>query len=306
MAFLVALLVRSGRGKKLTFSAICLLELAIILKTVSREGLLLALIVVSLAVLHVSFSNKIKIAMASILVCLFAAATLPRQSLDRYLTVFTHNVSGDAVASAEASSRARKQKLQESVQLTVRHPIFGVGMGVFMPASVDLAKENRMQPDWEVSHNSYTQVSSELGLPGLLILLAIFYTGFRQILQLSHAAKRAGHDDVRKLAVTLLIALVVLSVHFCFDSIAYVFYLPLVAGLVAAFSLNYAPITLETLPAEPPLRPVRPAILEPVPPGPWRQPPSRTTPKQSKVVGSRNPYRFGRRRRATLETEPEA
>jgi O-antigen ligase len=309
MAFLVALLVRSPGFKKVTLSAICFLELAIILKTVSREGLLLALIIVLLTLPRVSFPNKMKIVVVSILVCVFAAATLSHESLDRYMTVFNRNVDGQAAASAEASSRARAQKLHESIELTLRHPIFGVGMGVFMPASVELAKEEHRQGDWAVSHNAYTQVSSELGVPGLLILLAIYFTAFRQVLQVSRAAKQAGREEVRQIAFTLLLALTVLSVHFCFDSIAYVFYMPLITGLIAAFALVYAPAELRAVTSSPVVEGTRAITVAPAVQVAWRQiapTPAATqlkTGKSQQALSNimsnplRNPYRFGRRRK---------
>lgn len=281
MAFLVLLAVRSGTVKKWLLFAICCFELVLILKTVSREGLLLALLLLLFAVLRVSFVNKIKLVAAAVLLCGMALATLSPEAMDRYLTLFTSKVSGEAAQSAAASSRLRHQKLMESIELTMRHPIFGVGMGVFMPASVDIAKESGHRGDWEVSHNSYTQVSSELGIPGILLLVAIYATAFRQVWRVGRAAGRHGREDVRQTSFVLLLALAVLCVHFCFDSMAYVFYMPLVTGIIAAFALAYEDIgaTADDVPQLD--RGVEPQ------------------PAASRLVGTysfRNPYRFGRRR----------
>jgi O-antigen ligase len=165
----------------------------------------------------------------------------------------------------------------------MRHPIFGVGMGVFMPASVEIAKERGHRADWEVSHNSYTQVSSELGLPGILLLLAIFGTAFRQVWRVDRAARQLGRQDIRQTAFVLLLALTVLSVHFCFDSMAYVFYMPLVMGLVAAFALAYHDFGVaseaDNLSPSDARAVSRPAGFRPV-----------------AAHATRNPYRFGRRR----------
>ena len=142
MSFLVLLAVRSKALKKwFLFADPCGFELVLILKTVSREGLLLALVVLVFALLRVSVTNKVKLSIAAFLLCGFAVVTLSPEAMDRYLTLFTSKVSGAAAQSAEASSRLRHQKLMESIELTMRHPIFGVGMGVFMPASVEIAKE---------------------------------------------------------------------------------------------------------------------------------------------------------------------
>ena len=277
MSFLVLLAVRSKALKKWFLFAICGFELVLILKTVSREGLLLALVVLVFALLRVSVTNKVKLSIVAFLLCGFAVVTLSPEAMDRYLTLFTSKVSGAAAQSAEASSRLRHQKLMESIELTMRHPIFGVGMGVFMPASVEIAKERGGRVDWQVSHNSYTQVSSELGLPGILLLLAIYVTAFQQVWRIDRAAKRRRREDVRQTSFVLLIALAVLCIHFCFDSMAYVFYMPLITGIAAAFALAYGPLTLDEEEAAPEPEAVLPA-------------------KPAVPVMRRNPYRFGRRR----------
>jgi O-antigen ligase len=291
MSFLVLLALRSRPLRKVFLLAICCLELALILKTVSREGLLLALVVLVFTLLRVSLLNKAKVLVCVLAVCVFALLSLPRQSLDRYLTLFTSSVSSEAASSATASSRMRHQKLVESIELTLRHPIFGVGMGVFMPASVEIAKEKGTHADWEVSHNSYTQVSSELGFPGILLLLAIYGVGFRQIWQVDRMAKGAEREDVRQQAFVLMLALGVLCIHFCFDSMAYVFYMPLVTGLIAAFTSVYRPLLLD-------VHVDRASGSDAVQ---ARTPASQPVLKQSvaprdSVLAQKNPYRFGRKR----------
>jgi O-antigen ligase len=260
--------------------------LGLIIKTVSREGLLVSLVVITIAVIRVSLSNKVKIFVAAAVLMVLAIGTLPQESLSRYLTLFSSDVSGAAAASAELSSRTRKQKLRESIELTLQHPIFGVGMGVFMPASVELAKSNRDRPEWAMSHNSYTQVSSELGFPGFLILLSICGAGFVQIWRLDRSARRAGRSDVRQVCTALWVALVVLWLHFCFDAMAYVFYLPLVMGIVQAFVMAYKGSMVER---------ANPAVAAEIAPlqAKWH---IAKPGAPAAALARRNPYRFGRRR----------
>jgi O-antigen ligase len=279
IGFLALLAVRSKRVKKWFLFAICGFELLLILKTVSREGLLLALVVFLFALLRVSLANKMKLLLTAFLLCAIALVTLSPEALDRYLTLFTSKVSSEAAQSAQASSRLRHQKLMESIELTMRHPIFGVGMGVFMPASVEIAQERGTRGDWEVSHNSYTQVSSELGLPGILLLIAIYVTAFRQVWRIDRTAKRRGREDVRQTSFVLLLALTVLCIHFCFDSMAYVFYMPLLMGVVAAFAMAYNALA-ETAEVEVGAAEAAPKYAVPAKP----------------AIRPRNPYRFGRRR----------
>jgi O-antigen ligase len=296
MSFLLLLAACSGRLRKFILIAVCCFELVLIMKTVSREGLLLGVAVFTLALLRVSAFNKVKLISAAIAVCLVAVLSLSHQSLERYMTLFESNVSGAAASSAEASSRMRQQKLIESIELTLRHPIFGVGMGVFMPASVEIAKENGGKVDWEVSHNSYTQVSSELGFPGILLLLAIYVTAWRQLWQIDRAAKHLEREDIRQFAFALRVALIILSIHFCFDSMAYVFYMPLIMGLIAAFALVYGPIVLGKADEEP--ADLAPEDTPSLIPQYAYQPAAAVAKLPSPSVPRRNPYRFGRRRQS--------
>jgi O-antigen ligase len=292
MSFLVLLAVRGKGIKKVLLGGVCLLEVFLIVKTVSREGLLIGAVVILLGLLRASAMNKAKIIAAASVLCVVGVLSLSQQSLDRYLTLFTSHVNGEAAASARESSRSREQKLRESVELTLRNPLFGVGMGVFMPASVGLAKEKGGPVDWQASHNSYTQVSSELGIPGILILLAIYGSAVRQVWRVDLEAKRAGHEDVRQSAFAILIAIVVLSMHFCFDSMAYLFYLPLIAGLATALTMVYRPESASA--REPLIVASEKTGLAPVE---LRSPLASAI---ARVSRERNPYRFGRRRSSAL------
>jgi O-antigen ligase len=251
--------------------------------------LLLALLAFILAMIRVSPVNKFKLLIAALGVCIFAVLSLSHQALDRYLTLFASDMNGVAAQSAEASSQMRHQKLMESIELTLAHPIVGVGMGVFMPASVEVAKSNGARVDWEVSHNSYTQVSSELGIPGLFILLAIYVIAWTHLTRFDKAAKRLDREDLRQTVFTLRVALIILCIHFCFDSMAYLFYMPLVIGLITAFALAYQPVLSES-------QEQGGADASPLHAGVPTQVPPKAEKTRLTPITPRNPYRFGRRR----------
>jgi hypothetical protein len=129
----------------------------------------------------------------------------------------------------------------------------------------------------------------------LLILLAICGTAFRQIWRVNRAAKLARRDDIRQYSFVLLIAMSILCFHFCFDSMAYVFYLPLMLGLVAAFANAYRPLVLGDPMSEaiPVLSPTMLDRLSTTPVDRQAESKHSTTPV---ALSARNPYRFGRRR----------
>jgi O-antigen ligase len=301
MPFLIYLITQSKAVKKILLIGICGFELLMIVKTVSREGLLLAGAIGLITLLRVSVGNKMKLLITFAVLVLVAATTLSRESIERYMTLFSSNTNTEAAQSAALSAKTRTQKLQESIELTLKNPIFGVGMGVFMPASVDLTKAKGGTVDWQVSHNSYTQVSSELGFPGFFLLIALYISAFRQVIRTDKKAKAAGREDIRNIAFALLLALVVLSIHFCFDSMAYLFYLPLMMGLVSAFVGSYGQQlseALDTAPASVPSNEPLPAVSPAFQPAvAWGTAPRQEMP--GRPATARNPYRLGRKRAGT-------
>ena len=78
--------------------------------------------------------------------------------------------SADEVASY-GSQLQREQLLRQSLALTMQHPFFGVGPGEFAVAVYEDSKKENKHAPWLGTHNSYTQVSSECGIPALLLYL---------------------------------------------------------------------------------------------------------------------------------------
>jgi len=57
------------------------------------------------------------------------------------------------------------------LKLTATHPIFGVGPGQF----------ESVTQTWFLTHNTYTQLSSEVGIPGIILFLLILRRVFRNL-----------------------------------------------------------------------------------------------------------------------------
>jgi O-antigen ligase len=75
---------------------------------------------------------------------------------------------GDEDPTAYASAQARGELLRKSLEVTARYPIFGIG-----PKNFPVVSGN-----WHVTHNSYTEMSSEGGLPALILYLMILWRAF--------------------------------------------------------------------------------------------------------------------------------
>ena len=113
--------------------------------------------------------------------------------------------------------------------------MLGVGPGNFIVVQNELAKERGELKAWHVTHNTYTQISSEMGVPGLIIYLFFLFFLFK-VLNSIVRTRYPGPtwQNLRQLALTLRTVLIVyLPVSF-FDSLAYNTDLMIIAGLTTA------------------------------------------------------------------------
>jgi hypothetical protein len=102
--------------------------------------------------------------------------------------------------------------LWRSIEVTLEHPLFGVGPGNFEVTS----------GVWHVTHNSYTQMSSEGGIPALVLFIVILSYGFKN---LRRAKRLSGHKkELKLLAKALRGSLAGFVVGAFFASYAYQFF----------------------------------------------------------------------------------
>src|SRR5713101_3526150 len=84
-------------------------------------------------------------------------------------------------AASYASAEARQQLFWRSVEVTKAHPLFGVGPGNFQELS----------GSWHVTHNSFTQMSAEGGVPSFILYVLILSGGFKNL----RAIRRLARDQ---------------------------------------------------------------------------------------------------------------
>jgi len=171
---------------------------------------------------------------ASAVMFLLVVAVLPQSMVQRYATLFT-NDSDDQ--EAVQSTAARTYLLKSSIQFTMQHPIFGVGPGEFSDYEAAFAKNKGKRPAWLVTHNAYTQVSSEAGIPALLFFLTAVVLSFRTFGRVQRAAR--SRPQLRSMALACFccqLSLVGFCTAIIFLSLAYTMYLPTMSGLALAFS----------------------------------------------------------------------
>ena len=178
---ILAFIVIDQKGVSLIrFAAViaAIFTLIVVMRTGSRAGLLgIAVLLIAVFFLS-SFMGKVKLVIAacSVVALLFAAA--PESARNRYRTLWedTSVEDGGDIGSATASTEGRKHLLQESIRQTLKHPIFGIGPGNFPIAYAKVLEDQGvLYHRYRVSHNTYTEVSSETGFLDLFYFLAQWY-----------------------------------------------------------------------------------------------------------------------------------
>jgi|SRR6201991_1717823 len=114
------------------------------------------------------------------------------------------------------SATARTDELKRSIYITIRHPLLGVGMNNFVVYS----------NSEHATHNAYTQVSSEVGVPAGVIYVLFLVAAFKRTRRMPHPREVDKRDrGLPYLAIGLQAALVGFMVSSFFASVAFVWYI---------------------------------------------------------------------------------
>ena len=223
-------------------SGLTLYGLYLIISTGSRGGLLALGVAVLFCIWKLRPRQKIAVAMVAAILACAAIVVIPQQVLSRFATIFSsdNKLENDgALSAATESAEARNYLLRQSVLVTLSHPFFGVGMGQFQNYEGEMSRKAIGGPGyWNETHNSFTQASSEMGIPALLFYLAAIIATYRMLDRVYRLAQQqSSTPGVQRIKVTafyLLLSLVGFCAASFFLSLAYRFYLPAFAGLAIA------------------------------------------------------------------------
>ena len=221
------------------------LSLTYILKTASR-GVFLATAIMAVIIFLYS-RYKIPVMLGALVLLIVGLLILPPATRNRLLFIkldaASAQASSEELESARLSQEDREQLLRKSIAFTFRNPLFGVGPGEFAVAAVGDAEKQGLRGEWLGTHNSYTQVSSEAGLPAFVFytaaLLLCIRSNFRRYRK---AAASKNLEEVAGLSFSVFLASVVYAVATLFFHIAYTSYLPVILGLTIALELAAKPL----------------------------------------------------------------
>lgn len=237
---------------KAIYTVATLLMLAGLFATFSRGGFLGLVSAAAVLLWKLGKRNRAAVVAVVMLAIVAAPFLVPVGYEGRLLSIF------DSSKDLAGSSIARKDLLLRSVWIALRSPFLGVGIGNFPIVSIR----------GQVSHNSYTQVASEMGFAALTIFLMFIIVPYRRLKKLQdESAAEKRHSRFYYLSIGLQASLIGGMVSTFFLSVAYEGYMySLVSYAICLRGLYYlepdvarpargwltgtgASLTLEALPA---------------------------------------------------------
>ena len=200
------------------------LDAVVVILTFSRAGF------ISLATTSVIYSTKLLRrpergwAIAALILLLLCTPFLPEGYLDRLSTIT--DIDSDPTGSAQE----RWGDTLAALRFVSENPIVGAGVGMNI-----LAMNEARGAHWKEVHNVYLEYAVDLGLPGLILFLAILAGCFRSAaLVRRRTADSPAIRDLFLLAEGIQVSLAVFAVAAVFHPVAYHFYFYYMAGLALA------------------------------------------------------------------------
>jgi O-antigen ligase len=210
-----------------------------ILSTGSRGAEIAIFVAFAFILYRLSPIQRIWLAVAAVAVGALLVVALPGTITQRLATlVWTR--SDAAQDEAAGSGESRWYLLRKSLIFTVQRPLFGVGPGEFADHEGFAARAEGLHGNWHATHNTYTQISSEVGIPAAIFFIAALVSAYRLMSRtLRQARARPPSRENAMIAAgafCVLIAIVAFSCSVFFLSLAYQFYFLALTGIAIALS----------------------------------------------------------------------
>ena len=213
-----------GAIRKLVYLVLAGMFVAAIVVTFSRGGFIALFVAMLVLARKIGRKNKILSTGALIVAITAVLAFAPASYSGRISSIF------NSAADSTGSSTQRTEILKRSVWVTLRYPLFGVGLGNFHYKSVHEL----------VTHNAYTQVSSEMGIPALIIYVMLMVYPLRRLRKI----EAETFDDPQKRrfhywSIGIQTSIVAYMVASFFGAVAYHWYIYYIVGYAVALRRLY-------------------------------------------------------------------
>ena len=211
-----------------------------LLATGSRGGMLAGAV---LAALCLFFSqHRVRVLVLALPVALALVAVMPDETMRRLSLIFTTQTPKAATDAEESkaidSELERQHLLIESIKYAIKNPLFGLGPGRFPDAIWEDAKKEGRHEASLGTHNTYTQIASECGIPALIMFVGAIFLTIRSGLRLYRAtAKDPDQRLVSAIAFTCFATSIAFAIDLIFHHMAYSGNMAMVLGLWVATDL---------------------------------------------------------------------
>jgi O-antigen ligase len=203
----------------------------VILGTASRGALLALIATILVALSRGSMRQRIALLVGGLTLPIIILLALPQGTLNRLETLF-----GKQDAEADASAASRSYLFGQSVKFTFEHPIFGVGPDQFSNHEGHTRVLEGKVGSWHATHCTWTQVSSECGIPALIFYILGLGSASLLVSRAHRAARVEGNVEMANACFCYLLAMTGLIVAMTFLASAYRLYFPVLIGLGIAMS----------------------------------------------------------------------
>ena len=226
----------------------------LILASGSRGALLSILACLVFAFVKARTPVRLGLLVAVPLAAAALIAVLPSSTLERLHSFST--VAKNVEDGTAESAYMRKKLLMASLYDTMTHPLFGLGPGQF--ENFEGRTKTHNEGGFTGSHNSYTQISSETGIPGFLFYIGGTLSAFFLLQRTwKSVAKLPQAKEISLACFLVSISLLGFCVAIFFLNFGYYFYLPGYTGLIICLSASVKrEVALITSPAAEPQAPL--------------------------------------------------
>jgi len=97
--------------------------------------------------------------------------------------------------------QTRTAAWEGGLHMVVRHPLLGVGLGNFKPLVLEY--ETGTFKEQSLAHNTYLEIAAELGIPALLLFLALLFSTYRTLEKVRRTSRRAKNRFLEMAALGL-------------------------------------------------------------------------------------------------------
>lgn len=196
-----------------------------ILLSYSRGAFIGVLVVFVFLAVRIGKRSKFEIAVLLFVASAAMILLAPSGYGDRLLSIVMPGLDSNG------SADTRRGELFRSIYVALRHPLLGIGMGNYQP---------NMSYKGLVTHNSYTQVASEMGMTALVLYVTFIVTPFRKLSSIAKDTFAVREDShFYYLALGLQASLLVYMVSSFFLSVAYAWNVYYLVGYAVCFRRIY-------------------------------------------------------------------